>query len=777
MKLTVKCVLDVSRIKDDPEVEKELLNEEKPLMAAMVRNQTVLAAVEIDLRRQESLDKIAVTLTADYPCEQVPGVYLFVGRTLAEEAFLAAEPFRQWIGPERFKNGAVDLGRERITLPLHLFRRWLLLCRTYTITGRVVKRVWRWDGIEQMFVPCDEPVPGATVQAYDVDCWWFWWRRDLVDTAITNPDGTFEMTFRWCCLRWLPRRKPKWILDPDLLHQVVTAVRPQIGPIPPEALDSPTAFETFLGLTQPTEVANRPEQTMAIGDKTTRPCGRGVTASSGAVVRPDLIRLQTRPDLRAEDVLARLRPVLPHLPCWPFRAKDCAPDIVLRVEQECAGEVRVVYDERPFQTRWNIPTHLNVTLLANDQACSIPVCSEPPAGNCLKFSAVNCVDASLVGTSAGPPDLRGYASPGSGDNPFAGDITIKGQFGAGSAVDYFLVEYAFAGGPFIPLPETNLQGFSRNYWAPPPGSLPGTPAVFNWVTFKPEPVDGRIVYKTLRRAEQEHPLPAGWLWGYLWNDVHTLFRWNSVGLDGDGFYTLRLVGYRWDAATGKLVDAQVMHTCETQQAAEERVMVRIDNRLADDPVYRVNEERPCGGGTVHLCTYEPDCDFRRVVLVRRDAAGNPLGLPHEIDPCDIVELNDQDDIIIHFKASVPRNSRDGHLLAYNLHAQWGEDQLINLLASGTLAADPDPLVGPTYADTLAGAQLAHRTALAAADPERDRPCWFGGNFKLTLKGSVFTTSCAYTLSLRVWKRTIEGCTDPVYVHVNSCAYSFTIQKP
>ena len=166
-----------------------------------------------------------------------------------------------------------------------------------------------------------------------------------------------------------------------------------------------------------------------------------------------------------------------------------------------------------------------------------------------------------------------------------------------------------------------------------------------------------------------------------------------------------------------------------------------------------------------------------MVLVRRDAAGNPLGLPHEIDPCDIVELNDQDDIIIHFKASVPRNSRDGHLLAYNMHAQWGEDQLIDLLASGTLAADPDPLVGPTYSDTLAGAQLAHRTTLAATDPERDRPCWFGGNFKLTVKGSVFTTSCAYTLSLRVWKRTIESCTDPLYVHVNWCAYSFTIQKP
>ena len=88
----------------------------------------------------------------------------------------------------------------------------------------------------------------------------------------------------------------------------------------------------------------------------------------------------------------------------------------------------------------------------------------------------------------------------------------------------------------------------------------------------------------------------------------------------------------------------------------------------------------------------------------------------------------------------------------------------------------DALFGPTYDATLAGSQLTHRNGLPATDPEHSRPHWFGGNFKVTVKGPEFKTSCAYTLSLRVWKRTIEGCTDPVYVHVNWCSYSFTIKK-
>jgi hypothetical protein len=779
MKLTVKCIVDLSRIKEDPGVEKELLSEEKPLLVAMVCRRIVLAAEEIVFKRQEDLAKIAVTLTADYPCETTPGVYVVIGRNLPEPSFLAAEPFKMWLGPERFKNGVVDLTKEKITLPLHLLRRWIILCRAYTITGRVVKRVAIWDPLEQMYVHCDEPVPGAKVEAFDADCWWFWWKRDLVGSAITNPDGTFEMTFRWCCLLWLPPLRPRWVIDQDLLHHTVAAVKPHFGPIPPEALDSPPAFEKFLGVAGmvPASVPSRLIATDTAGRSGSSCAGKAappIAATAGDIAEP--ARLPVGPLVRVDDILGKLRPLLPFLPCRPFRQKDCTPDIVFRVQQECGGAVQVIYDEKPFQIRWNIPTNLNVTLLANAKACSVPVCEEPPPGNCLKFSAVNCVEVDHIGAASGVADLQGYAYPGSGDHPFTGVIRIKGRFGSGSAVDYFKVEYSFAGGPFKALPEDHLQAFARSYWAPPPGSPPGTAAASNSVVFKPEPVDGRIVYKTLRRAEQENPLPAGWLWGYLWNDLHTLFLWDSQGLDGDGLYVLRLLGYRYDAATKKLLEEQVMQTCELQTAAEEKVLVRIDNRNADDPVYQANEDRPCGAGTVHLCTYEPDCDFRRVELIRLDDHGLATGSPYEIGPCDIVEVSDFDDIVVHFTASVPKNRRDGHLLAYNMYAHWGEDKVFDVIATGTLAADPDILVGPTYSATFAGAQGTHRGLLPVTEAEHDRPFWFGGSFKVSLKGSAFKTSCAYTLSLRVWKRTIEGCTDPVYVHVNWCSYSFTIKK-
>lgn len=59
-----------------------------------------------------------------------------------------------------------------------------------------------------MYLPCDEPVPGAKVEAFDVDCWWFWMKKNRASSTTTHPDGTFEITFRWCCLLQLPIKKP-----------------------------------------------------------------------------------------------------------------------------------------------------------------------------------------------------------------------------------------------------------------------------------------------------------------------------------------------------------------------------------------------------------------------------------------------------------------------------------------------------------------------------------------------------------------------------------------
>jgi hypothetical protein len=66
---------------------------------------------------------------------------------------------------------------------------------------------------------------------------------------------------------------------------------------------------------------------------------------------------------------------------------------------------------------------------------------------------------------------------------------------------------------------------------------------------------------------------------------------------------------------------------------------------------------------------------------------------------------------------------------------------------GAFEADPpSPSVqlGPTYVQ-----------ALAQGAP---RPLWYGGDYKVTLRGCDFPESCAYDFQLCAWKRTTNGCT-------------------
>jgi hypothetical protein len=768
MKNFIKLVLDLSEIKDDPELGAELSKENKPFKVAAVRNGEVLATTEVNLKGVDDYSAVPVSLEYASEGELSAGAYLLVGPNLPEEEFLAVESRRLWLPPKRFIDGVADLRKEKLIIPKLLYRRWLWLCRTFIINGKVVKRV---DG-------CDEAVPGATVEAFDVDCWWCWWRRDLIGTTVTGPDGSFEMKVRWCCLLPFPfikppilKPRPPWIIDPDLLRRLTEAIKPHIGPIPPEALKTPAAFDQYVEKVM--DELLQPDTSMATAGLRmiqSQHSAKPLAAPSLPLPppKPDIARLkQSSLSKSVKRLVDELRPLLPPIPCWPFWPRDCTPDIVFKVTQECEGEVRVIYDENPFQTRWNIPSTLSVTLFADEEACSISTCEEPPIGeSCLKFTKVNCVDVSNIGESSGPPDLRGYAYPGSGDSPFTGVVRMRGLHGAGSLIDYIRPEYAYNGGSFGPFPKENLRAFNRRYWAPPPGSPPGTPSRWNSVLFKPHEVDGEIVYKTLKLAEDENPLPASWSWGYLWSDLDTQFYWSSNNLDGDGLYTIQLRGYRWDAATSSLTDEGVLQTCEIVLTQDEQALVRIDNRLADDPTYPESPNRPCGAGTIHLCSFEPDCDFVRVDLINSSGTS-------QVDPCDIIQLDSTDELVIHFQAS----DKDGHLAGYHMHAHWGENRVFDVITKGALEADSDTLVGPRYANTFVpSVPLNDRSALPVAHPDRERPMWHGGSFKVTLRGSDFEESCAYTIKLRVWKRSISHCADPYHVHVNWCSYSFTINK-
>jgi hypothetical protein len=99
-----------------------------------------------------------------------------------------------------------------------------------------------------------------------------------------------------------------------------------------------------------------------------------------------------------------------------------------------------------------------------------------------------------------------------------------------------------------------------------------------------------------------------------------------------------------------------------------------------------------------------------------------------------------------------------------MSAEYGVAQTFDIGTGlhGTFSADPTFEVGPTYVE-----------ALMQGAP---RPHWFGGHYKVTLRGSDFERCCAYILRLRAWKRT-ANCNDPSQVHRNEFEVAFTILRP
>jgi hypothetical protein len=149
-----------------------------------------------------------------------------------------------------------------------------------------------------------------------------------------------------------------------------------------------------------------------------------------------------------------------------------------------------------------------------------------------------------------------------------------------------------------------------------------------------------------------------------------------------------------------------------------------------------------------------------------------------ISACDIVRLNPNDTLTIHFTVTCPSTVQDGHLGGYWLHAEYGVAQVFDIGTAaagapcpaigspdprGVFEADPTPEIGPTYSQ-----------ALTQGAP---RPHWYGGNYKVTLRGCDFPECCAYMLRLWAWKRTTNGCSDPSVTHWNQFELSFTILRP
>ena len=679
--------------------------------------------------------------TAVFSFEKVPGTLtLAMGpEEVSAEEMVGLQTINVTVASRQWKN-VKELHLPAVVISPFYWHWWLRWCRTFIIRGRVVCK----DG---------RPVPGARVCAYDVD--WFWWWRsvDQVGCDYTDENGAFEIRFRWCC-GWWPWwwwRFRRWELDPGILDHIHHHYY-QAGPYPPIPLPDPEPdpkiFQHLLG---EQEYASLNMESRVVPENEEMVM-RSMNVATAQEMKIDPVALDTLRDKLVKRFTAP--PALQRLKIWPWWPwhpwSDCTPDIIFRATQNCNGDNHVIVDEGICDTRWDIPTVMNVTLHANDEACCVAPHGGDPDGTCALLMDACWDTVNHIGGNPGAtPTPVGYANPGlianNGDRPYAGNVFIQGQ--VGNDVDYYAFEYSSNNGvSWNDLPASALGDFNRLYWEPGPN-------IFTYVNFL-KLTDGKLVFESRQHFESTHD-PATWGVTRFWmaNNYFGLMNWLTQTPFLNGTYWLRMKG--WKVLTGHLVNETLLMTCSTNQMA--LLKLHIDNRIVYSPP--LVTPPVCGPGTVHICTSEPDCDFISVRIIHHEATGTII---EEISACGVTKpVTDSDEVQIDFRASDPR----GHLEDYTLHANYGENLTINIL--GLLPGGSSPTVlsgGPSGPD--------YRTALLHGAVS---PHWYGGTFRVTLPAkSVFPETCCYQLELYVRKRNIVHCDYSYWGYYNHSQYQITV---
>ena len=656
-----------------------------------------------------------------------------------------------------------------IRIPPFYWHWWLRWCREFTVRGRVI-------------CPDGRPVPGAKVCAYDVDAWWWWSSRQLVGCDTTDATGSFEIRFRWCCgwwpwWWWLGRT---WYLDPYLVERIIPELQrePELRPIPrPDPVPDLRIFEHLLGDRQfaALNLTRHSSARIPAASASTATAADALSAESGAVNRAQVTISPSVLGSLREPLVARL-PRIPELellrlwPWWPWQPWwDCSPDIIFRVTQDCVEAGVAVVDEGYGDTRWNIPTTLDVILPANSKACCLPEQDGVPEGNCALITDVCDNPINYIGGNPGATGApEGYLSPGAvsnyGDRPYGGNVLVQGQ--VGSTVDYYEFQWSDdAGATWHDMPTAAVGDIPRQYWVPASNT-------FQWVPFLTT-IDGRLVFESRQHYEATNA-PGTWGVTRFWmaSNYLSLMRWLTRSPFINGSYRLRVKG--WQLIGGHLANPQnldFLPTCSTQSPAE--LVLQIDNRLegaaSGHPMGDPNH--PCGPGTVHTCTLEPDTDFLGVRILRRDASGVPTGEVTEVGACGNVPVGPQDLLQVDFFAYDP----EGHLAYYTLAATYRENLARNLLLLpgvtltplGGAPVPPAMQVGPNYFQARSANPLPAGGAAA--------PVWRGGAIRLeVLARQAFPETCCYQLELRAHKRTVVDCDHSLWGHVNYSEYSFMI---
>jgi hypothetical protein len=656
-----------------------------------------------------------------------------------------------------------------IRIPPFYWHWWWTWCREFTVRGRVL-------------CPDGRPVPGAKVCAFDVDAWWWWSSKQLVGCATTDATGAFEIKFKWCC-GWWPwwwwwRRI--WYLEPFLIERIIPVLEhePHLHPIPlPDPMPDLHLFENLVGKDQFAAL----NLTRHLSSITTISRLKASPAQDIAVAETNAIKqtpLDANPSMLAdlrEPLVARL-PRIPELeqlhiwPWWPWQPWwDCTPDIIFRVTQDCVQPGTVIVEENYGQARWNIPTTLNVTLTANDKACCLQDHDDDPEGTCALITDVCNSPINQIGGNPGALVAPlGYLSPCAvsnyGDRPFGGNVTIRGQ--VGNAVDYYEFQWSTNGVTWNDMPSAAVGDIPRQSWIPATNT-------FQWIPFLTT-IDGRLVFESRQHYEATHD-PATWDVTRFWMaaNYRSLMNWLTQTPFINGTYRLRIKGWHLDGG-GHLTNPQnldFLPTCSIQTPAE--LVIRIDNRLegAASGHPMADPNHPCGSGTIHTCTLEPDTDFLDIRIVRRDANGVPTGQVVQVSACGTVPIGPQDLLQVDFFANDP----EGHLSRYTLQATYKENLAINLLALpgitltplGGVSVPAAAQVGPNYYQARSPNPPPAGGAAA--------PTWNGGAIRLeVLARLAFPETCCYQLELRAHKRTVVNCDYSDWGHTNYSEYSFMI---
>ncbi len=506
-------------------------------------------------------------------------------------------------------------------------------------------------------------------------------------------------------------------------------------------------------------------------------------ARTAAINPAELDSLRTRlveklPPAPAEFERLRLWPWWPWRPWW-----DCDADIIFKVTQNCQGQDNVIVNETIWDTRWDIPTDLNVTLVANDQACCISPCTTPsdcPQGDCVLLSDICGDNVSNVGGNLGAP-----ASPVGLLNPYTGGIpdysndrpyslTVPIQGNVGDTVDYYEFLYSTVGfgGPWNPLPLAAVGGFSRLYF---PGMPPWISVPFPVNTYS-DGVQDHYVIETLAHYDANHGTVLS-NWDAATKEL--LMGLVTQGVFPNGTYYLQMRAWDRPGYVGNLSNPRILPVCES--ADPNGVVVTIDNHLVTGGPTDLNGHL-CGGGSAHLCTIQPDTAILSLKILHNDGTTTDLGA------CGQLAINDTDMFQIDFAAYDP----DEFLAYYTLQLHYGDSVVCNLLDKSlpgwSLTPSPIPPVWAPAAAQVGPYYGSADPTVSALNQGAVSPSWPGGAMRLVVKakadpnhvcqGGAFPYTCCYLLQLIAHKRTIAGstysCDHSYWNQYNVSETSFTI---